>query len=109
MVNGLATFRSTVVKPYYRDDSTEHTVADVAAEPNAAAEPPRAVQPRRRGRPAGSKNKLRTRAQYLVQYLTKKEEEDFALTIKLRNDGVINTLGTPFEASDQKEVDDLVG
>ncbi len=115
MVNGPTTFRSTVVKPYYRDDSTEPPAADAAAEPkaaaepNAAAEPPRAVQPRRRGRPAGSKNKPKTRAQYLVQYLTKKEEEDFALAVKLRNDGVINTPGAPFEASDQKEVDDLVG
>jgi len=42
MVNGPTTFRSTVVKPYHRDDSTEHPAADAAAAPNAAAEPPRA-------------------------------------------------------------------
>ena len=57
------------------------------------------MQPRRQGRLAGLKNKLRTRAQYLVQYLTKKEEEDFALAIKLCNNGVINILGALFKAS----------
>ncbi|KAK1916810.1 hypothetical protein P3342_004365 [Pyrenophora teres f. teres] len=31
------------------------------------------------------------------------------LAIKLRNDGVITTLGTPFEASDDQEISDLVG
>ncbi|KAF2743710.1 hypothetical protein M011DRAFT_378845, partial [Sporormia fimetaria CBS 119925] len=60
-------------------------------------------QPRRRGRPRGSKNKPK------VQYLSKKEEDDYALAVKLRNDGVINTPGAPFEASDQKEIEDLVG
>ena len=86
----------------------EHPVTDAAAEPNTAAEPPQAVQPRRRGRPAGLKNKLRTYTQYLVQYLIKKEEEDFALTIKLRNNSVINILSALFKASNQKEVDNLI-
>ncbi|KAI1676769.1 hypothetical protein KJE20_13532 [Pyrenophora tritici-repentis] len=62
-----------------------------------------AAQPRKRGRPPGSKNKPK------VQYLSKKEEDDYALAVKLRNDGVINVPGAPFEASDQKEIDDLVG
>ncbi|EDU48786.1 predicted protein [Pyrenophora tritici-repentis Pt-1C-BFP] len=62
MVNGPATFRSTVVKPYYRPD---HLWSDPDAphapnEPNEPHEPiavPPAAQPRRRGRPPGSKNK----------------------------------------------------
>jgi len=108
MVNGPTTFRSTVVKPYYRDTTTDVIpAADEGEGPTTAKQQPPAAtqptQPRKRGRPPGSKNK-RT-----VQYLTRKEEDDYALAVKLRNDGVINTPGAPFEASDQKEIDDLVG
>lgn len=38
----------------------------------------------------------------------KKEEDNMALALKLRNDGVITTLGNAFEASDAKEIDDLL-
>jgi hypothetical protein len=41
--------------------------------------------------------------------MTKKEEADLELAIKLRNDGVITTSGAPFEASDDQEISDLVG
>ncbi|KAF7567022.1 DUF1421 multi-domain protein [Pyrenophora tritici-repentis] len=109
MVNGPATFRSTVVKPYYRPD---HLWSDPDAphapnEPNEPHEPiavPPAAQPRRRGRPPGSKNKRKAHA-----YITKKEQDDLELAIKLRNDGVITTSGAPFEASDDQEISDLVG
>ena len=111
MINGPVTFRSTVVKPYYRDDNTKDSAADPNAtvDPNVTTGPPQAPQPRKRGRPVGSKNKPKSRAQYLVQYMTKKEEDDYALAVKLRSDGVINEPGAPFEVSDQKEVNDLVG
>jgi hypothetical protein len=33
-------------------------------------------------------------------YITKKEEADYELAIKLRNNRVITTLGAPFETSD---------
>ncbi|KAF1974170.1 hypothetical protein BU23DRAFT_567694 [Bimuria novae-zelandiae CBS 107.79] len=49
------------------------------------------TQPRKRGHSPGSKNK-RT-----VQYLTRKEEDNYALVVKLRNNSVINTLGAPFK------------
>ncbi|KAF7570061.1 hypothetical protein PtrM4_100630 [Pyrenophora tritici-repentis] len=106
MVNGPTTFRSTVVKPYYRPD---HLWSDPDAPhaPNEPHEPvavPPAVQPRRRGRPPGSKNKRKAHA-----YITKKEQDDLELAIKLRNDGVITTSGAPFEASDDQEISDLVG
>ena len=108
MVNGPVTFRSTVVKPYYRPD---HLWSDPDA-PHAPHEPPDAegiavplaAQPRKRGRPPGSKNKRKAYA-----YITKKEENDLELAIKLRNDGVITTSGAPFEASDDQEISDLVG
>jgi len=109
MINGPTTFRSTVVKPYYRDLTTDITpiTNEETSATDAQTPPPtetiQAPQPRKRGRPRGSKNKPK------VQYLSKKEEDDYALAIKLRNDGVINTSGAPFEASDQKEIDDLVG
>ncbi|KAK1912715.1 hypothetical protein P3342_004651 [Pyrenophora teres f. teres] len=94
MVNGPTTFRSTVVKPYYRPD---HLWSDPDA-PHALNEPhepvavPPAVQPRKRGRPPGSKNKRKGHA-----YITKKEQDDLKLAIKLRNDGVITTPGAPLK------------
>ena len=96
MVNGPATFRSTVVKPYYRPD---HLWSDPDApyalnEPHEPVAVPPAAQPRRRGRPPGSKNKRKAHA-----YITKKEQDDLKLAIKLRNDRVITTLGAPFKAS----------
>ncbi|KAF2022826.1 hypothetical protein EK21DRAFT_105605 [Setomelanomma holmii] len=42
-------------------------------------------------------------------YITKKEEADLELAIKLCNDRVITTLGAPFEASNNQEISDLVG
>jgi len=41
-------------------------------------------------------------------YLSKKEEDDRALTLKLREDGIITTPGEPFEQSDMTEINDLV-
>ncbi len=115
--NGLtATFRSSVVKPYYRRDQTKDAegetreVIEVRTEeppPSAPPEPgsvPTADPPRRRGRPRGAKNKQRP-----TVYMTKKEEDDYQLALKLRSDGVINEPGFPFETSDQKEIDDLIG
>jgi hypothetical protein len=80
--------------------------------PRASHEPPDAkevavpvaAQPRKRGRPPRSKNKREAHA-----YITKKEEDDLELAIKLRNDGVITTPGAPFEASDDQEISDLAG
>jgi hypothetical protein len=98
IVNGPATFRSTVVKPYYRPDhlwsdpDTPHAPHGLT---NKEVAVPLATQPRKRGRPLGSKNKRKAHA-----YITKKEEDDHELAIKLRNDGVITTPGAPFEASD---------
>ncbi|KAF1937069.1 hypothetical protein EJ02DRAFT_459019, partial [Clathrospora elynae] len=107
MINGPTTFRSTVVKPYYRP---EHLWSDPDAPHTPPAEVtvpvpvPSAAQPRKRGRPPGSKNKRKAKA-----YMTRKEENDLELAIKLRNDRVITTAGAPFEASDDQEISDLVG
>ncbi|CAE7034277.1 hypothetical protein PTTW11_11401 [Pyrenophora teres f. teres] len=97
------------VKPYYRPD---HLWSDPDApytpkethEPQEPMAVPMAAQPRKRGRPPGSKNKRKAHA-----YITRKEQDDHELAIKLRNDGVITTSGAPFEASDDQEISDLVG
>ncbi|KAK1914254.1 hypothetical protein P3342_007500 [Pyrenophora teres f. teres] len=97
MVNGPVTFRSTVVKPYYRPD---HLWSDPDApytpketyEPQEPMAVPMAAQPRKRGRPPGSKNKRKAHA-----YIAKKEQDDHELAIKLRNDGVITTSGAPLK------------
>jgi hypothetical protein len=106
MVNGPTTFRSTVVKPYYRPDHlwTDPDAPHAPHTPPADVTVPIAGQPRKRGRPPGSKNKRKANV-----YMTKKEEADHELALKLRNDGVITTPGAPFEASDEQEISDLVG
>jgi hypothetical protein len=99
MVNSPATFRSTVVKLYYRldylwsDPEAPHALHELPAEVAV----PLAAQPRKRGRPPGSKNKRKRKAN---AYMTKKEEADLKLAIKLHNNRVIITLGAPFKASD---------
>lgn len=41
--------------------------------------------------------------------MSKKEEDDRQLAIQLRKNGIITTPGPPFEASDKKEINDLLG
>lgn len=117
MVNGPTTFRSTIVKPYLRDDQQDNHPAPQTVEADRLAgryidipdplhiHPAGISGPRKRGRPPGSKNKKMSAA----QYLSKKEEDDLALAAKLRLDGIITTPGDPFEESDAKEINDLVG
>jgi hypothetical protein len=96
MVNSPITFRLTVIKLYYRPD---HLWSDPDAphaphELLADVEVPLAAQPRKRGRPPGLKNKRKAHA-----YITKKEDDNLKLAIKLRNDDVITILGAPFKAT----------
>ena len=78
---------------------------------------------KRRGRPPGSKNKPRnvtapppdideviiTGATLTEAYLTAKEHADHELAIQLRKEGKITTTGAPFELSDEKEIETLIG
>jgi hypothetical protein len=95
-----------VVKLYYRLDYlwTDPDAPHAPHAPPADVTVPLAAQLRRRGRPRGSKNKDKSDV-----YITKKEEADHELAIKLRNDRVITTLGALFKASDDQEISDLVG
>ncbi|KAM4058912.1 hypothetical protein HRG_014081 [Hirsutella rhossiliensis] len=118
-VNGPQVFRSTLVQPYLRDDTTlsdpthdtdpsgirsdlneqpaqdpVKTLTDLPARP----EPP---APRKRGRPPGSKNKpkdLIMMAQAVDQSFLKRRKMQ-ALSLKLRSDGIITS----------PEITDLVG
>ena len=124
MPSGPTNFRSTVVKPYLygteeptelpevenpssdsdgngqRDDIGDNTiVVDYTAR-------------RGRGRPKGSKNRPRSilfSDPIDEALLTAKEQTDLALSAKLRRNGTITTSGKPFEASDNKEIEGLIG
>ncbi|KAJ4159560.1 uncharacterized protein LMH87_008458 [Akanthomyces muscarius] len=41
-------------------------------------------------------------------FISAKEKNDFQLAVDLRQQGIITTPGDPFEASDRKEIDDLL-
>ena len=103
-VNGPVAFRSTIVKPYVRGENA-YEGEDAITVVNEGGQPLAKPGPRKRGRPPGSKNKQKAD----TQYVTKKEENDSALAVKLRKDGIINAPGEPFEQSDATEVNDLIG
>ncbi|KAI0994393.1 hypothetical protein K3495_g13789 [Podosphaera aphanis] len=111
MVNGPVTFRSTVVKPYYRDPDTSFGPPpldqdeDDSIVTNVHPAPP-ALQPRRRGRPVGAKNKPKSPVD---AFITKKEKSAYEFSLKLRAEGIITSPGAPFEESDAREIDDLIG
>ena len=127
MPNGPTNFRSTVVKPYKHDattdkssppnfelpaDNTSPVEIDHADSDNNNEEddflpryqPPQAKQGR--GRPKGSKNKPKDTT--TTTFMANKEKVDLELALQLRADGKITTPGKPFEASDKKEIDALI-
>jgi len=124
--NGKATnFRTVVVKPYHRDESTETPIdpntdeedsTENRADDNWTPEEPQPTE-RRRGRPPGSKNKPKTtntgttmdNTATTAAYLSAKEQTDYELSLRLRKEGNITTEGAPFELSDKKEVEALIG
>ncbi|KAI0993172.1 hypothetical protein K3495_g15012, partial [Podosphaera aphanis] len=113
--HGPTAFRSTVVQPYYRNSETERQIEslpdpdtndkDNSEEDGSEYEDPTLRPKRGRGRPPASINKRRP----MTTYFSRKEEGDRLLAIKLRNDGIITALGAPFEESDAKEINNLIG
>jgi hypothetical protein len=119
---GQATFRSTVVKPYYEDQSMEATpttaedptqatiVVNVA--PERGGDTPEGLTPPKRGR--GRPRKVQPAQVFLQEtdvcevFLTNKEQADAALAVQLRAEGKITTPGAPFEKSAQAEIDSLI-
>src|SRR5271156_6930345 len=133
MPHGPTNFRSTVVKPYYILPLPEAPQEEEGIEgiepsdddrdgPIDAEEQPVRMHPmvvihqpakRGRGRPRGSKNKIRhtenDRANFSMSFMTGKERADQELSLELRKQGKITTPGAPFEASDKQEIDNLIG
>jgi hypothetical protein len=123
MPYGPTNFRTTVVKPYHRDETTDISAApldvtnppDVEDENNDSDYEPTAdiTVKRGRGRPKGSKNKPKTTPATMngpatETFLSAKEEQDRKLSLALRQQGKITTPGEPFEASDKAEIDGLI-
>lgn len=127
--HGPTNFRSTVVKPYHKDETTqspspddelhENTDIDENDDENSWCPPSienEASGTSRRGRPKGSKNKpkLMSRPNSLPivsqsstpteTMMSAKEEQDRQLSIRLRGEGKITSPGDPFEASDKEEI-----
>ena len=116
MPNGPTNFRSTALQPYHRDpetivvhERTDDEANEIDELPAPIDEPPAPIneqpQTARRGRPRGSRNRQRAAG----AYLTKKEADDYALSLQLRKEGKITTAGPPFEASSKLEIDSLIG
>jgi len=118
MPYGSTNFRTTVVKPYHRDETTDVSQAappDVTDRDNDSDYNPTAdvTVKRGRGRPKGSKNKPKatpaaTDRPTTETFLSAKEEQDHKLSLTLRQQGKITTPGEPFEASDKAEIDTLI-
>jgi hypothetical protein len=112
MPHGPTKFRSTVVKPYYTEDTIEQEQKELV-EDNTKG--PVISQRRGRGRPLGSRNKPKpaatrqsVRKNASPAFITNKEQADKELSIKLRQEGVITTPGLPFEQSQTKEIEGLI-
>jgi hypothetical protein len=101
MDRGPATFRSTVVKPYYEDPSPE-IVPSLPSEPDI---PPK----RDRGRPQKIQPQVfLCEVNDFQSFLSTKEQADADLAIQLRAEGKITAPGAPFEESTQFEIDSLI-
>jgi hypothetical protein len=136
MPYGPTNFRTTAVKPYYIEDPTDQEVPEEQPLPeHQQPEQPSPQETVRRGpgRPKGSRNIQRLKAptrhsarhlttdfdeQFVtaikeednvsMTFMTRKEQADMELSIKLRKDGAITTPGKPFERSQQQEIDGLI-
>jgi hypothetical protein len=124
MPQGPAKFRSTAVKPYFTEQARQEELR-VPEEPQETRHG--------RGRPKGSRNirrpennELRRSERHItakhndqfitameednvsMTFLTRKEQADIELSVKLRKDGVITTLGGLFKRSQQQEINGLI-
>jgi hypothetical protein len=129
MPRGPAKFRSTVIKPYLTEQPCQEELEVPEGHQDEGPQETR----RGRGRPKGSRNirrpennELRRSERHItakhndqfitameednvsMTFLTRKEQADMELSVKLRKDGVITTPGGPFERSQRQEIDGLI-
>lgn len=114
MINGPVTFRSTHVRPYQRQESiaTLEPSKDTTVTTPNQHNPPQHISPSEEPRCRADHkdqgtNQRKRPLLFFLTYLSKKEENDLKLSLKLRAEGIITTPGPPFEASDKKEIDQL--
>jgi hypothetical protein len=118
LFNGPATFRSTMVAPYYRsfnqnisgasNDYTSVEDADpsfIVVRPNPVSEAP--VR-KKKGRPKGSRNRSSAAHQVAIAHLSAKKVSNHELAIKLRKSGVIIAPNLPFEKSNNIKITDFI-
>ncbi len=115
-----ADFRSTVVKPYYTDESnnditiaintrteskesTVNTELETTNRESTQTANKENAPPVKRGR-----GRLKKSAMLSTAYITAKEKADYDLSLKLRKDGIITTPRKLFKLLDKKEIDALV-
>ncbi|KAJ5544720.1 hypothetical protein N7535_006892 [Penicillium sp. DV-2018c] len=139
MPHGPTKFRSTTVKPYYREELVESAAEDCQGDEDVAAtEPEEPIEAQRRGRGRPPRSRNRPKPQVAVRrsnrrqatdtedaedqftnaiqegrdismtFMTNKERADMELSVKLRNEGVITTPGSPFEQAQNKEIEGLL-
>jgi len=130
MPHGPTNFRSTAVKPYLMEETTENASTpeeQPQGDEDEEEEGDTIVVEAPQERPI-RRNRGRPRNQYLTDlevlddrltaeitnqttitmaFLTHKEQGDWDLSLKLRKEGVITTPGAPFEASMKTEIDSL--
>ncbi|TQN64414.1 hypothetical protein CSHISOI_11408, partial [Colletotrichum shisoi] len=104
-INGPREFRSTVVKPFHKEDSSDNEVK--VDETNQVTE--KDLRDIERSRvvveiPQHDRDPDRTPS----TFMTTKEATDYDLAVKLRKTGIITEPGDPFEESTRKEVDNLI-
>lgn len=133
MPHGPVKFRSTVVKPFRTKPEPEQEPPeedDEAERVNDAGPEPRHQQQEQQEPRRGARDRVPpfrhahhvTEAQEWIDvdeqfiygildevYLSKKEQSDMELAVRLRAEGIITTPGAPFEASDNEEFDGLLG
>lgn len=135
MPYGPTSFRSTVVKPYYKEVGIENNdpLNEVAPKTNTDESQrnqnsPREMPLRRHLRDRPTQTTTGTYSGYTeadqeeqflasilnedhltMTLMTAKEKSDCELSIILRRQGRITTPGAPFEASDKEEIDALIG
>ncbi len=125
-----ADFRLTAVKLYYINESSNYNITitvetrtenrengegkkgtiiiklTIIKSNDDTEQATKPVKKRGRGRPR--KNTTNTSATENTAYITIKEQADYELSLKLRQQGIITTSGEPFEQSNRKEINTLV-
>ncbi|CCU76925.1 integrase and RNaseH domain-containing protein [Blumeria hordei DH14] len=107
MPHGPATFRSTVVKPYYTEDHNDVSDNQGLRWPKRSRHKPSAYFMHKNTDNNGASD-IEWELENTWAFISEKEKSDFKLSLELGRQGKIITPGQPFEASDKQEIDSLI-